>query len=264
MEVVMDKKERIIYDQIINGPKYFYRNIAVDSVIFGYHDKELKVLLQRPSGFDKWLLPGGYVLKTETVEDSATRIVRYRTKLENLFLQQFNVFSNPNRNKDESFTPEVLSKSMGVVIEEDHWMFENFISVGFFALTEYSLVQPTGDFYMEECCWWDINNLPVMGQDHLEIIKGAIKALKLFIHHHPIGYELLPKKFTLPEVHSLYETILDRKIDIRNFAKKLTSIDLITKLDEQRNIGAHRSPYLYMFNKDKYDQLIRDEEIIVI
>jgi 8-oxo-dGTP diphosphatase len=260
----MDKKERIIYDQIINGPKYFYRNIAIDSVIFGYHNKELKVLLLRPSGFDKWMLPGGYVLKTETVEDSATRIVRYRTRLENMFLQQFKIFSNPNRNKDEGFTPEILSKLMVTEIEENHWMFENFMSVGFFALTEYSLVQPTGDFYKEECCWWNINNIPTMGQDHLDIIKEALKALKLFIHHHPIGYELLPEKFTLPEIHSLYETILDKTIDIRNFAKKLTSMGLIIKLNEKQKLGLRRPPYLYTFDKERYNQLINNEEVIVI
>jgi len=255
---------RIMEDQVLNGPKYFYRNISVDSVIFGYHERELKVLLQRPQNFIKWTLPGGYVLKTESVDNAALRTVRYRTKLDNLFLHQFKVFGEPNRVKDDTFTPEAYGKIIGAKIENDHWMFENFVSIAYFALTEYSLVQPTGASYVEECCWFDINNLPGLIYDHSDIIKEALKALKLFIHQHPIGYELLPDKFTLPEIHSLYETILDKKIDIRNFAKKLTSIGLITKLEEQRNIGAHRSPYLYMFDKDKYDQLIRDEEIIVI
>lgn len=260
----MDRKEKIIIDQIINGSKYFYRNISIDNVIFGYHERELKVLLQRPGGMEKWTLPGGYILKTETAEEASYKVVRYRTKLENIVLHQFKVFCRPDRNKDESFTLKKLSEMQGIELPEDHWMFDNFVSIGFFALTEYSLVRPTGASYVEECCWFDINSLPKLIYDHLDIIKEALKALKLFIHQHPIGYELLPEKFTLPEIHSLYETILDKKIDIRNFAKKLTSIGLIKKLDEQRNIGAHRSPYLYMFDKDKYDQLIRDEEIIVI
>lgn len=260
----MNKREKIISNQILNGPKTFYRNISVDNVIFGYHQKELKILLQKPQSFKKWILPGGYVKRTETVEEAATRIVKYRTKLENLFLYQFKVFSKPNRNKDEDFTPEILGKSMGLKIEEDHWMFENFISLGFFALTEYTLVTPTGDFYAEDCRWWDINELPALNYDHNDIIKEALIALKRFTNHHPIGYELLPEKFTLPEIHSLYETILNKKIDIRNFLKKFTSMGLITKLDERKNIGGHRSPYLYMFDKNKYDQLIRDEEVIVV
>jgi 8-oxo-dGTP diphosphatase len=259
----MAKSDVIIFDKKSDS-KYFYRNIAVDSVIFGYHDKELKVLLQRPTGFEKWLLPGGFVLKTETVEESASRVVRSRTKLENLFLQQFKTFSKPNRSKDESLITETHRKLLLNEIEEDNWLFENFISVGFFALTEYSLVKPSGDFYSEECCWWNIKDIPVMGQDHWDIIKEALKALKVFIYHHPIGYELLPEKFTLPEIHSLYETILDKKIDIRNFAKKFTSMRLLVKLDEQKKMGLYRPPYLYTFNKDKYDQLIRDEEVILI
>ncbi len=255
---------KIMEDQVLNGPKYFYKNISVDSVIFGYHQKELKVLLQRPEMFTKWGLPGGYVLKSETVDEAALRIVQYRTKLDNLFLRQFKVFSAPNRVKDDSFNPEMLSQANNSKIENDNWMLENFVSIAFFALTEFSLVQPTGSAYAEECSWWDINDLPEMLFDHKEIISDALRSLKLFIHHHPIGYELLPEKFTLPEIHSLYETILNRQIDIRNFIKKLTTIGLIKKLDEQRNIGPHRAPYLYTFDKDRYDQLIRDEELIVI
>lgn len=261
----MEEKEiiRIMEEQVLSGPKYFYRNISVDAVIFGYHEKELKVLLQKPPKFPKWGLPGGYVLKTETVEEAAARTVRYRTQLEDLFLIQFKVFSSPTRVNDPSFTPDVFSQILGSEIDSNHWMFENFVSIAFFALTEFSLVKPTGSAYLEECSWWDINNLPELLYDHSEIIQEALKALKLFIHHHPIGYELLPEKFTLPEIHSLYETILNKKIDVRNFTKKLTSIGLIKKLDEQRNIGAHRSPYLYVFDKEKYEQLVRDEEIIV-
>ena len=219
----MEEKEliKIMEDQILSGPNYFYRNICVDSVIFGYHKKELKVLLQRPEKFVKWGLPGGYIFKTESVDDAALRIVRYRTKLDDLHLHQFKVFSDPNRVKDETITPEVFSQMLGMKVEDDNWMFENFITTAFFALTEYSLVQPTGIAYAEECCWWDVNNLPVLQQDHTEIVHEALKALKNYIYHHPIGYELLPEKFTIPEFHSLYETILNKKIDIRNFTKKI-------------------------------------------
>jgi ADP-ribose pyrophosphatase YjhB (NUDIX family) len=260
----MDRKEKIIIDQIINGSKYFYRNISIDNVIFGYHERELKVLLQRPGGMEKWTLPGGYILKTETAEEASYKVVRYRTKLENIVLHQFKVFCRPDRNKDESFTLKKLSEMQGIELPEDHWMFDNFVSIGFFALTEYSLVRPTGDFYMEDCSWWDVNALPKLLYDHAEIVLEALKALKQFAYFHPIGYDLLPQKFTLPEIHSLYETILNKKIDIRNFTKKLINMRLIQKLAEQRNIGAHRSPYLYTFDKEKYDQLIKEGDVIVL
>lgn len=257
------ENEKMIRDQIINGPKYFYRNVSVDSVIFGYHERELKVLLQRPPQIEKWMLPGGYIKRTMTAEEAAKEVVYNRTKLANLPLHQFKVFSEPGRIKDDAFNVKKFEVLQGFEIPEDHWMFEDFISIGFFALTEYSLVKPTGDFYMEECCWWDINNLPPLLYDHTTMVNEALSHLKYFTYLQPIGYDLLPEKFTLPDIHSLYETILDKKIDIRNFAKKLTNMGLIIKLDEQRNIGAHRSPYLYMFDKKRYDTIIKDGIVIV-
>ncbi|MFT4168833.1 MAG: NUDIX hydrolase [Dysgonomonas sp.] len=259
----MNEKEKIIADQVINGPQYYYRNVSVDNVIFGYHERELKVLLQRPQNIEKWMLPGGYIKRTETAEESAYDIVRNRTKLENLTLYLFKVFSKPDRVKDESFNREKFQAIQGFDIPDDHWMFENFISIGYFALTEYTLVKPTGDYYAEECCWWDINNLPSLLYDHEQMIKEALIYLKFQAYLQPIGYDLLPEKFTIPEIHSLYETILDKQIDIRNFTKKLTNMGLIIKLKEQRNIGAHRSPFLYKFDKERYDSIIKEGIVIV-
>jgi 8-oxo-dGTP diphosphatase len=259
----MEEKELQINDQILNGPKYYYPNISVDSVIFGYHNRELKVLLQRPQNIDKWMLPGGYVRKTETVEEAAYGIVRNRTKLDNLVLHQFKVFSAPNRVKDNSFNLKKFKELQGLHIPDNHWMFDNFVSIGFFALTEYSLVKPTGDYYMEECCWWDIHNLPELIYDHADMIRESLTHLKHLTYLQPIGYDLLPEKFTLPEIHSLYETILDKKIDIRNFTKKLINLGLIQKLNERRNIGAHRSPFLYKFDKEKYDSIVKEGNMIL-
>jgi 8-oxo-dGTP diphosphatase len=130
--------------------------------------------------------------------------------------------------------------------------------------TECCLVMPNGAFYAEECQWWGIENIPPMLYDHGEMIEEALKALRLHIYHYPIGYELLPQKFTLPEIHTLYETILDKKLDSRNFSKKLMATGIIKKLDEQRNIGAHRSPYLYIFDKEIYDNALKDGIALII
>ena len=247
------KKEKSTAEPHGKEKDIFNLNISVDCTIFGFHSGSLKVLLCKPSAGEKWMLPGGYIKKTETADESAQEIVRNRTRLENLTLHQFRVFSKPDRVKDESFDTEKFQAIQGVHIPKDHWMFENFISIGYFALTEYTLVKPTGSYYAEECCWWDINNLPSLLYDHAEIIKEALIFLKYLAYLQPIGYDLLPEKFTLPEIHSLYETILTRKLDIRNFAKNLTNMGLIIKLEEQRKIGPHRSPFLYKFDKKKYD-----------
>jgi len=258
------RKDSLINDQLINGENYYYRHISVDNVIFGYHDKELKVLLLKPNGMEKWLLPGGYVLKNESLEKAAKRVVRYRTHLKKINLFQFKTFGNPERNKDSFWTADSLRHIDDKVDLTNHWLLDNFISVGYFALTEYSMVRPTGDFYAEECQWWDVKNLPELSFDHKEIFKEALVGLKIFTYHHPIGIELLPEKFTIPDIQALYETILDRKMDNRNFTKKITLLGLVEKLDEKKSIGGHRSPFLYKFNKSRYEELIKNGEIIVI
>jgi 8-oxo-dGTP diphosphatase len=94
------------------------------------------------------------------------------------------------------------------------------------------------------------------------MIDTALNSLRLQIYHQPIGYNLLPEKFTLPEIHMLYETILDKTLDRRNFPKKLLSLGIIKKLKEQRNIGPHRSPFLYKFDKRKYDDALKTGMVI--
>ncbi|MFG4003338.1 NUDIX hydrolase [Flavobacterium aquidurense] len=225
----------------------------MDNVIFGYHEKELKVLLVRNPEIPKWMLPGGYIKKTESVEKAALRVASQRTGLHNLFLKQFKIFSEPGRNKDSDITPETLSAVTGFKYESTHWLFDQMATVGFYTLTEFSKVLIDGSSHEEELCWWDINNLPPMIYDHSQITNEALQALRNNIYHFPIGYELLPEKFTLPEIRILYQTILGKEMDDRNFARKLMAQNIIIKLDEMRYTPGHRSPYLYTFNKTAYN-----------
>jgi 8-oxo-dGTP diphosphatase len=247
-------------DQIdtIFSSEQFLKNVAVDNVIFGYHEKELKVLLQRPAGFIKWTLTGGYIKITESIEEAADRVAYMRTGLQNLFLQQFCSFGNPQRVKDEELTPERISKQTGMKVPSNHWIFDYYVSISFYTLTEFSLVTIKKGPFDEEIVWWPVSHLPPLMFDHKEIIAEALKALQVHIYHYPIGYELLPEKFTLPEIHSLYETILSKSLDYRNFARKLASTEIVKKLNETRSIGAHRSPFLYKFDKKKYDAALKN------
>lgn len=247
----------------IFNPDKFLKNVAVDNVIFGYHEKELKVLLQRPIEFKKWTLTGGYVKKTESIEDAAARVATLRTGLQNLFLQQFRCFGKPHRAADKEFTAARLNKMAGTNVPADFWIFDQFISIGFYTLTEFSKVSVSKGPFDDAIEWWSIEQLPPMMFDHKEIIGEALKALRIHINHYPIGYELLPKKFTLPEIHSLYETILGKPLDNRNFARKLMAAGIIKKLQETRSIGPHRSPFLYRFDKAKYDAAITDGLFLV-
>jgi 8-oxo-dGTP diphosphatase len=251
-------------DEILNGDKYFLRNVSIDNVIFGYHKKELKVLLQRPQGLSKWTVSGGYIKRTETIEEAATRIAMERTGLDDLYLKQFKAFGSPVRTKDTEI-PIKLSKDLpDIRIEKDNWMLDYFVSLGFYTLTEFDQVNPSGEFNNEDCRWFDISGLPSLIFDHQLIVEEALKSLRLDIFHYPIGYKLLPEKFTLPEITSLYETILGKNLDDRNFSKKLLANGIIIKLNERRYIGPHRSPFLYVFNKNKYDEALKNGMVLAI
>lgn len=244
-------------DDLFTREEDYLHNVSIDNVIFGYHQKELKVLLQQPFVDGKWTVTGGYVRRTESIEEAAARIATSRTGLKNLYLKQFAAFGHPRRTVDNGFTAAQLSRLTGVEVRPDAWIFDYFVSVAFYTLTEFSKVEVTRSPIEADCAWWPVNPLPPMLFDHEQIIREALTAMRLHIAHFPIGYRLLETKFTLPEIRSLYETILGRTLDDRNFAKKLMATGILIKLDETRSIGAHRSPYLYRFDKSKYEEALK-------
>ena len=173
-------------------------------------------------------------------------------------LQQFRSFGSPQRGIDSEHTPEHYSKLSGKDRSDDFLIFEYAVSIGFYTLTEYALVTVTKGPFDDEIGWWSIDKLPVLMFDHREIIAEALKALQVHIYLYPVGYELLPEKFTLPEIHGLYETILQKPLHSSNFARRLLSLGIVKKLDEKRNIGAHRSPFLYSFDKKQYETALKE------
>src|SRR3954453_8372589 len=246
-----------ILDFTHNGDRQFLHHLSIDCVIFGYHERQLKVLLLKWKHSNKWSLPGGFIKLDETLDEAATRILTERTGLSELFLQQFQTFGEPRRSERSAADIKHLETILGTPMAKDHWLLKRTVSIGYYSVTEYSQVNPQPDFLSDECTWYDINAIPKLVFDHNLIVTEALKALRMQIYIQPIGYSLLPKKFTLPEIHDLYETILGKELDRRNFPKKLLSLGIIKKLDEQRSIGAHRSPYLYKFDKRKYDKALK-------
>jgi ADP-ribose pyrophosphatase YjhB (NUDIX family) len=248
---------------LVSFSQDYLRNVAVDNVILGYHDKQLKVLLQQPFVLDKWTVTGGYIKRTETIEEAAARIANMRTGLKDLFLQQFRCFGSPERGQDSGFTAKRIRDFYYIDMPDDFWIFDYFVSVGFYTLTEFSMLEITKGEWEADCRWWPINSLPPLMFDHGLLIEEALKALRLHIAHYPVGYELLPEKFTLPEIHALYETILGKPLDDRNFTRRLLATGIIVKLEETRKIGAHRSPFLYKFDKEKYSRGLKDGDVLV-
>lgn len=240
--------------------KDYLSNLSVDCVIFGYHNKELKVLCCKIEGMNTWSLPGGHVQKDEGLEEAAYRILAERTGVEEVFLKQFRAFGDRSRSLANSDFRLHLLTIKAADAKKINWILNNrFVSVCYYALIEFSKVIPKPGFFDADCVWVDAQKLPSLILDHKQMVQEARKTLRLQLHHEPIGLNLLPTKFTLPELQALYETILGKKLDQRNFTKKLVSLGILRKLTEKKYIGAHRSPTLYKFNRRAYHKVLKEE-----
>ncbi len=238
---------------IINNSKKAYEiyvpHISVDTVIFGFNGDQLKVLLLKMKFNQQWFLPGGYMKKDENLESAAIRILRERTQLDKIFLQEFAVFSELNRS-EEAFKD----------FPDDLWHKKRFISVGYYALVNHKDVSPIGDELSESCDWIILDELESQNitMDHKQIIEIALNTLREEISYKPIGLNLLPEKFTLSELQKLYEAILGRTLNRGNFYRKIKNIGILKKLDEQRKGGAHKAPDLYTFDQENYFKILEN------
>ena len=227
------------------GHKYFLPNLSIDCVIFGFNNNQLKVLLLKWRELAYHSLPGGFILKGEHIDDSAKRILEERTGITNVYLRQFQVFGAPQR----AVHPEKRSifKTLGFSVPKESWILDRFVSIGYYALVDFSKVTPKEDLFSESIDWWDLSEVPELIFDHNTIVNDALKAMRLQLDVEPVGLTLLPEKFTLPELQKIYETILGKTIDRRNFRKKMINSGKLEKLDELKKGGAHRAANLYRF-----------------
>ena len=238
----------------LNGHEKYLRHISVDCVIFGFHENELRVLLLKAKYAGKWALPGGFVVKDEHMDLSARRILKERTGLDKIFLRQFYTFSDPTRSTKE--INQQFLKNTGIV-SENSWMFERFITIGYSALVDFTKVLPEADNISDACEWFSIYKMPQMILDHKNIFKEALKHLRIQLSYHPVGYNLLGKNFTMPELQKLYETILDRTLDRRNFQRKIISTGILIRTARIKKGVAHKAPYYYKFDLKKYAKALK-------
>lgn len=242
----MDFK-RILEEKSPDYWNIFIPNLSVDCVVFGFHNNQLKVLVIKIKEKEVWQLPGSYVLKTENLNEAANRILFERTGASNIYLQQFSIFSDLNRNQG-------LFDELSDAI----WFKQRFITVGFYALVDFSQVNLVEDEFSEVCEWKSLDELPELMMDHRKILDKALGTLRRQLNYKPIGYSLLPEKFTMPELQKLYEIILDKKLNRGNFYRKMLRYDILEKLNESRKGGAHKAPDLYRFDVDKYQSALKN------
>lgn len=236
-------------------PKRYIAQLSIDCVVFGYAGKELKVLISKPKYTKKaWALPGGYILKTEDIDEAAHRILKERTALENLFLEQFRVFGGANRIVDSPYR-EMIKEGLsqydpqGFDAETIEWLSSRFVCIGYYALVDIHKVTPHNGEFDERLEWRDIKDIPPLTHDHNEILESAIQALRQNLDQKLIGFNLLPETFTMRDVQELYEVVYGRPFAINNFQKKILDLNVLERLEKKVTGSASRAPYLYRFKK---------------
>jgi 8-oxo-dGTP diphosphatase len=235
--------------------QYFLNHISLDCVVFGFHDNQLKVLLIRRKLTNQWALPGGFVREDESIEIAANHVLKDRTGLDNIFLIQFKVFSEPDRAKRNPIVQDLIDSD--ATIKRD-WFDQRFISVGFYALVDFSKVEPKPDSISDLCAWKNLDEVESLILDHNLILNKALETLRLQLNYQPLGYNLLADKFTMPELQRLYETILGKELDRRNFQRKMISYNILNKLEERKTGGAHKAPFLFEFNLENYQKALQN------
>ncbi len=208
-------------------------SVTTDCVIFGYDGKNLKLLLVErgiPPFKGMWALPGGYLQMDEDAIDGAKRELFEETGLRDAYIEQFRTFSAVDRDP------------RGRVITIAH-----------LALVRISEVKGGDDAAKAQ--WFPLKDVPQLAFDHDMILREAMKALRQKIHFEPVGFELLPAVFTMPQLQHLYESILDVRFDRRNFTSKMLHLGILEDTGDRQAGAPSRVPATYRFNKDRYDAL---------
>jgi hypothetical protein len=229
---------------------------SVDCVILGFHKKKLRVLLNQFNINKYWQLPGGFMFKDESSDEAAARILFKRTGLSGIYLKQFYLFSDPKRTVIEQ-NIEFVEKNAernDFPGEDEKWFLQRFVSLGYYAFVKYDSVRLSEE-EEDMCKWFDVNNLPALYSDHENIIKTSLETIRSMLSLIPVGYELLPEKFTMSELRRIYEAFLGRSLDRRNFQRKVLSTGAIIQLDETKNASTYNPPILYTFNRDKTNMI---------
>jgi 8-oxo-dGTP diphosphatase len=210
--------------------------LSVDCLIFGFKNGKLDILLvKHGEGISKgrWALPGGWIQYSESVDESASRILTALTGVSNIYLEQLRAFGDVGR-----------------------YPTKRVVTVAYYALVNAENYEPHAGFTASDAQWFNIHDVPSLPYDHNKILDFGFKFLKHKVQHEPIGFNLLPKKFTLLHLQELYEEILEKKLDKPNFRRKLMNMNLLVNCNEKQKDVAHRAAKLYRFDKKVYNKLI--------
>jgi 8-oxo-dGTP diphosphatase len=207
--------------------------IAVDCIIFGFDGQDLKILCIKRDfqpGLGKWSLMGGFVEKNESVSDAASRVLEKLTGLNNIYMEQLQCFGDVHRDPG------------GRVV-----------SVAYYALIN-SNQYPGEELAAHNARWFNASAIPRLVFDHKKMVRMAVRQLQEKAISHPVGFMLLPRKFTMNQLQTLYEAIFEMKFDPRNFSRKMFSQNVLRKLDEKDKTSSRKGSFYFVFDEEEYRQ----------
>lgn len=237
-------------------------NISVDCVVFGFDGQNLNVLLieralKADNGEIIWkdhTLTGYHIERDENIDEAAYHILRERTGLKNIYLEQAFTFGDTNRLMRERDQQWINHSNLKVD--------NRTITIVYFSLIDNTKVKLLNQG--DNPTWFPIHELPELGFDHKEIIEKALETMKIKARMEPIVFELLPEKFTLTQLQKVYEAIIDTPLDRRNFRKKVAQMRFIVPLDEKQKGVSHKPAQLYFFSREVYERTKKDRFVITI
>jgi 8-oxo-dGTP diphosphatase len=232
-------------------------NISVDCVVFGFDLEQLNVLtIERGADAEgkklRLALPGDLILDNQDLDQNANRILKELTGLENIFMEQIGAFGDPGRTKndgDNDWLEFIREKPQARVVTIAYYSLVNI---------QECVLQPSS--FAKSATWLPVKKIEDLAFDHSLILQAGINKLKLDIATKPIGYYLLPEKFTLSQLNNLYEAILDKPIDKRNFRRKMAKLDILIELKEKQKDVAHKPSSYVKFNVKKYNKILSEAE----
>lgn len=236
-------------DPLNPGEMKIHPGFSIDCIVLSFHEGSIQVILSELLK-DKWVLPGGFMYKDEQNTDiAAARILEERSGVKNIYMKQFHLFSEMGRN-DDLINNELVLEKLDSTIEEVSWLTQRFISLGYISFIKYDEV--TLD---EDCRWFDLNNLPTLQLDHGAILKRALDDVLTINNFIPIGFGMLPHKFTITELREVQEALTGVEYDRRNFQRTMLNNGVIIKLSERKDVTTYPKPILFEYNPKILEKL---------
>ena len=230
-------------------------NNSVDCVIFGFDFEQIKVLLidrgqNLGNSKNQRALPGNLIYEDEDLDQAAYRVLEELTGINDIYLEQVGAFGNPNRISKESDLEWLKS-----IRDQPN---ARVITAAYYSLVKIDDFIPKPHSFAKKAEWIPLTEIEELAFDHFEILQVAKEKLKQKIKIQPIGFNLLPEKFTLSQLHKLYECIFEKPLDKRNFRRKIQKLNILTNLKEKQRGVPHKPSQLYKFNEENYQLLTQN------